>query len=92
MYLYVIFQKYFKPGSCEYVPGSPGGAWSAAELLVVRAKLWKLFSNNFVYKYVDGFSADKEFGKFNLPPPNKEAELGFFAAKVLRLRQGPRPY
>ena len=74
------------------MPGSPGGAWSAAELLVVRAKLWKLFSNNFVYKYVDGFSADKEFGKFNLPPPNKEADLGFFAAKVLRLRQGPRPY
>ena len=88
----MLYSKNIKPGSCEYVPGSPGGAWSAAELLVVRAKLWKLFSNNFVYKYVDGFSADKEFGKFNLPPPNKDADLGFFAAKVLRLRQGPRPY
>ena len=72
------------------MPGSPGGAWSAADLLVVRAKLWKLFSNNFVYNFVEDFSEDKDFGKFNLPTPNKDADLGFFAAKVLRLRQGPR--
>ena len=65
----------------EYMPGTPGGAWSAAELLAVRAKLWLLYSNNYVYKL------RKKFGKFGLPTPSKEADLGFFAAKVLRLRQ-----
>ena len=53
-----------------------------AELLVVRAKLWLLYSDNYVY------SMKKKFGKFGLPAPSKEADLGFFAAKVLRLRQG----
>ena len=64
------------------MPGTPGGTWSVSELLVVRAKLWLLFSDNYVY------SMKKKFGKFGLPAPSKEADLGFFAAKVLRLRQG----
>ena len=63
------------------MPGTPGGAWSMAELLVVRAKLWLLYSDNYVY------TLRKKFGKFGLRFPNKRADLGFFAAKVLRLRQ-----
>ena len=64
----------------EYVPGSPGAAWSQEELLIVRAKLWRLFTNNWVYKVEDSFEL------FGLPPPDPENDLGFFPAKVLRLR------
>ena len=27
----------------EYKPGTPGGAWSQDDLMVVRAKLWRLY-------------------------------------------------
>ena len=27
----------------EYQPGTPGGAWSQDDLMVVRAKLWRLY-------------------------------------------------
>ena len=64
----------------EYVPGSPGAAWSQEELLIVRAKLWKLFTNNWVYKLAESFE------QFDLPPPDLDNDLGFFPAKVLRLR------
>ena len=64
----------------EYVPGSPGAAWSQEELLIVRAKLWRLFTNNWVYKIADSFEL------FSLPPPDLDNDLGFFPAKVLRLR------
>ena len=29
----------------DYVPGQPGGPWSQDELLIVKAKLWRLLSN-----------------------------------------------
>ena len=64
----------------EYVAGTPGGPWSHEELLIVRAKLWKLFTNNWVYKL------EEEFPSQGLPLPDLENDLGFFPAKVLRLR------
>ena len=66
----------------EYVPGTPGGSWSHQELLAVRAKLWRIYSNNEAV-----FSWWKK-GKVpnDLPDPNFPADLGFFPAKVLRLR------
>ena len=30
----------------EYTPGTPGAQWKRWELLIVRAKLWQLYSNN----------------------------------------------
>ena len=64
----------------DYVPGSPGGPWSRDELLVVRAKLWKLFTNNWTFKLAEDFARD------GLPTPDNENDLGFLPAKVLRLR------
>ena len=65
--------------SCEYVPGTPGGPWSQEELLAVRAKLWRLYTNDYVYKLSDLFD------KFGLPAPLNSIDLSFFPAKVLRL-------
>ena len=65
--------------SCEYVPGTPGGPWSQEELLAVRAKLWRLYTNDYVYKLGDLFD------KFGLPAPLNNQDLAFFPAKVLRL-------
>ena len=53
------------------------------ELLIVRAKLWTLFTNNWTYKLSEEF-----WDKFGLPQPEKAVDLGFFPAKVLRLRYG----
>ena len=66
----------------EYSPGTPGGAWSQAELLTVRAKLWRMYSNNqalFSWWKKDKIPND-------LPNPSFKADLGHFAAKVVRLR------
>ena len=62
--------------SCDYVPGTPGGSWSQEELLTVRAKLWMLYTNDYVYKLSSLFS------KFGLPAPNNGIDLSFFPAKV----------
>ena len=32
----------------EYQPGTPGGAWSQDDLMVVRAKLWRLYGQEIV--------------------------------------------
>ena len=68
--------------SSEYVPGTPGGPWTREELLVVRAQLWKLFTDNTVAKYADYFL------EVGLPKPVPKVDLSMFAAKVLRLRLG----
>merc|ERR1712117_139310 len=64
----------------EYQPGTPGGAWSQEELLVVRAKLWELFFNPGwlqyqVYKFEDKYGLRK----------GQLKDLQHFTAKVLRL-------
>ena len=76
--------------SCDYVPGSPGGPWSQEELLTVRAKLWMLYTNDYVYKL------KSLFGKFGLPAPSNGNDLQFFPAKVrkslyLLLKNNPEP-
>ena len=58
------------------MPGTPGGAWSQEELLTVRAKLWLLYTNDYVYKL------KSLFGKFGLPAPSNGIDLQFFSAKV----------
>ena len=87
-YLYNHLNYYFNElakhfYSCqEYVPGTPGGAWTREEMLAVRAKLWHLYTNeNFVYKLAN------KLGKYGLEYPLRLShDLGFFTAKVLRLR------
>ena len=66
----------------EYLPGTPGGSWSQEDLLVVRAKLWRLYSNRF------GIETWWKEGKIpnDLPEPDFFPDLGFFPAKVVRLR------
>ena len=66
----------------EYSPGTPGGAWSEAELLTVRAKLWRMYSNN--QAVFNWWRKDKIPN--DLPDPSFKADLGFCAAKVVRLR------
>ena len=66
----------------EYSPGTPGAAWSQAELLTVRAKLWRMYSNN--QAVFNWWKKDKIPN--DLPNPSFKADLGFFAAKVVRLR------
>ena len=78
--VFIIFNLIFLACCQEYVPGTPGGAWSQEELLAVRAKLWKLFTNNWTYKLSEDFAQD------GLPAPDLENDLGFLTAKVLRLR------
>merc|ERR1719150_1212827 len=68
----------------EYQPGTPGGAWSQDDLMVVRAKLWRLYGQEkgspYPYTLPDNF-----FDKFGLPPSNDFEDLQHFAAKVVRL-------
>ena len=66
----------------EYLPGTPGGSWSQEDLLVVRAKLWRLYSHS------TGIKSWWKKGKItnDLPEPSFSPDLGFFAAKVVRLR------
>ena len=66
----------------EYSPGTPGAAWTQAELLTVRAKLWRMYSNN--QAVFNWWRKDKIPN--DLPDPSFKADLGFFAAKVVRLR------
>ena len=33
----------------EYQPGTPGGAWSQDDLMVVRAKLWRLYGQENIH-------------------------------------------
>ena len=70
--------------SAEYQPGSPGAAWSEDELMIVRAKLWRLYGpeNGMPYPYS---LPDNFFDKYGLPPSNDFEDLQHFAAKVLRL-------
>ena len=78
-HIYTVFhqkQTYLSWHSCDYVPGTPGGAWSHEELLTVRAKLWMLYTNDYVYKL------KSLFGKFGLPKPDNSIDLQFFPAKV----------
>ena len=56
---------------------------SIGRVTVVRAKLWTLFTNNWTYKLSEEF-----WDKFGLSQPEKAVDLGFFPAKVLRLRYG----
>merc|ERR1712117_910192 len=63
----------------EYQPGTPGGAWSQEELLIVRAKLWELYYNSNWLQKQKG-----NFGKFGLPTASGK-DLEHFTAKVLRL-------
>merc|ERR1711953_37652 len=65
----------------EYLPGTPGGSWSQEDLLVVRAKLWRLYSHS------TGIKSWWKKGKItnDLPEPSFSPDLGFFAAKVVRL-------
>jgi len=65
--------------SGDYAPGSPGAPWSQAELLVVRAKLWRIFADSkapTIYNTIP---------RTGLAPPNLSNDLGFFPAKLLRL-------
>merc|ERR1711892_908221 len=39
-------------GFSVYTPGSPGGPWSAEEVLIVKAKLWRMFSTDEARKMV----------------------------------------
>jgi len=68
----------------EYQPGTPGGAWSQDDLMVVRAKLWRLYGQEkgspYPYTLPDNF-----FDKFGLPQSNDFEDLQHFAAKVVRL-------
>ena len=68
--------------SSQYVPGTPGAPWTQEELLVVRSKLWRLYSKNsyLVSLWRQGLIPN------DLPPPDVTADLKFFPAKVLRLR------
>ena len=79
MYLLLFLQNSV---SAQYLPGTPGAAWSQEELLVVRAKLWRLYSKNsyLVLLWRQGQISN------DLPPPDVTADLKFFPAKVLRLR------
>ena len=52
------------------------------ELLVVRAKLWRLYSKN---SYLVSLWRQGEITN-GLPPPDVTADLKFFPAKVVRLR------
>merc|ERR1712117_177821 len=63
----------------EYQPGTPGGAWSQEELLIVRAKLWELYLDDYWLRQQKG-----EFGKYGLPTAAGQ-DLEHFPAKVLRL-------
>jgi len=80
MKLWLLSLLFFLASCQEYEPGNPGGAWSQEELLIVRAKLWQLFTNNWTYKLSDEF-----WTQVGLPIPDNKVDLGFFAAKVLRL-------
>jgi len=65
--------------SGEYVPGSSGGPWSSEELLVVRAKLWRIFADDQAPKMYSTLPENE------LPTPSMADDLGFFPAKLLRL-------
>merc|ERR1719322_2000360 len=80
MKLWLLSLLFFLASCQEYEPGNPGGAWSQEELLIVRAKLWQLFTNNWTYKLSEEF-----WTQVGLPIPDNKVDLGFFAAKVLRL-------
>ena len=86
----------------EYQPGTPGGAWSQDDLMVVRAKLWRLYGQigeltlcTTLFYSIPGQEKgspypytlpDNFFNKFGLPPSNDFEDLQHFAAKVVRLR------
>ena len=65
----------------EYTPGTPGAAWNQWELLTVRAKLWRLYSDNDVA--IDWWKSNWDN---RLGFSTWLAEVGFFPAKVVRLR------
>jgi hypothetical protein len=63
----------------DYVPGTSGGPWSSEELLVIRAKLWRIFTDD------QAPDIYKQIPDTGLPAPNPKTDLAFFAAKLLRL-------
>ena len=83
------------PTRSEYKPGKPGGAWSEEELLIVRGKLWKMYANNWDVRkwWKNGEITNPGLHALNTDRANSDLkeykeleELGFFPAKVLRLR------
>ena len=79
MYVFLTFAFLAQAASADYVPGTPGGPWSLDELLVVRAKLWRIFADD------QAFDIYNTMSETILPTPKKIDDLGFFAAKLLRL-------
>ena len=80
--LSLLFLQYSASAQSQYSPGTPGAAWTQEELLVVRAKLWRLYSKNsyLVLLWRQGAITN------DFPPPDITADLKFFPAKVVRLR------
>ena len=60
-----------------YVPGTPGGSWTAEEVLIVKAKLFAIFNNQGGKR-----ALEQIYGKGNDPSTWQDVPN---AAKVLRL-------
>ena len=63
----------------DYVPGEAGAEWTKDELLIVKAKLYRIFSGG-------GFDAVEELNGLESGPPNRVTWSDVpDAAKMLRL-------
>ena len=43
MFTSIVFAVLFSHIHCAYVPGTPGGPWTKAEMLIVKARLYNLY-------------------------------------------------
>jgi len=68
------------PAASRYVPGTPGGSWTLDEVLIVKSKLWRLFSKiqseaAFDELFPKGHPYSKFFDTYR--PAGKMVRLGF---------------
>jgi len=68
------------PASSRYVPGTPGGSWTLDEVLIVKSKLWRLFSKiQSEAAFDELFPKGNPYSKFfdTYRPAGKMVRLGF---------------
>ena len=70
-----IFLSYSKAD--PYVPGNPGAAWSAEELIIVKSKLFSIFNSNGGYKALGQIYEENPAGWIDVPDAPKALRLGF---------------
>ena len=61
----------------KYVPGTPGASWSLEETLIVKAKLYSIFSKNGGYKALRTIYGERVGNWVSVPTEPKYLRLAF---------------